>query len=340
MPPEKLLYPVEGKSPFPWLWIGTWSMGGEGFGPHDLRESLQILKRAIAEGITHFDTAGLYAHGRSEELLSKAIKGLRQRVFLSTKGGLRWEGRRVRHDGSPQGLREQLLSSLRRLKTEYVDLYLLHWPDPEVPIRESIDALKALQKEGLTRFWGVCNLSARRVIECLNRERDIPHQVHFNPIHRDYGTLRAGETHCINCIISPLEQGLLCRGQRSLTRRDIRRRNPYFRNPEVLRWVDRLHQLCEKHSFSPIRAVLLWICSTEGVNAIIPGPRRLEQLEELLSLLRFVIDQRVLTGEGENSILKREARDLIPGEVLHHLDLPTSFSHTPDTPQTPCNRPS
>jgi aryl-alcohol dehydrogenase-like predicted oxidoreductase len=322
---EKELHPVEGSSSITWLWIGTWSMGGEGFGPHDERVSIQVLKEAIENGITHFDTAGFYAHGRSEALLGRVIRKRRESFFISTKGGLLWKGRRVLHDARPETLRSQLMESLQRLKTDYIDLYQLHWPDPAVPIGESIDALKRLKEEGLIRYWGVGNLTVEQLSKELSKERNIPHQVHFNPIHRDFAVLEAGRRSCINCIVSPLEQGLLSnspvsKGVSALTKRDHRRKNLYFHDSRVLQWVKRLKELSEETGFSLVHAVLLWIGSREAVNTIVPGPRRPEQLRELLRLLKIVEYTSLESDDDTNSIFSETSvKGVIPEEMWNHI---------------------
>ncbi len=117
---------------FQWLWLGTWSLGGEGFGPSDSRDSLKVLEKALACGIRHIDTAGFYAHGESEKLVAKVIGNNREEVFISSKGGLVWEGNRVLHKAGADDLRKVLMKSLDRLKTDYIDLFQLHWPDPDV----------------------------------------------------------------------------------------------------------------------------------------------------------------------------------------------------------------
>ncbi len=322
---DKELYPVDKGPSITWLWIGTWSMGGEGFGPHDERLSAEVLKEAIQNGLTHFDTAGFYAHGRSEALLSRFIRKKRKSLFISTKGGLLWKGRKVLHDARPEALRAQLLESLQRLGTEYIDLYQLHWPDPNVPIKESIDALKRLKEEGLIRYWGVGNLTVEQIRKELSEERNIPHQVHFNPIHRDFGVLEAGRLICINCIVSPLEQGLLSnspvsRGVSALTKRDHRRKNPYFHKTEVLRWIKRLKELSEETGFSLVHAVLLWIGSREAVNAIVPGPRRPEQLKELLEFLRLVKTLSLESDDSTNSIFSEtRVKEVVPERMWNHI---------------------
>lgn len=305
----------------PWLWIGTWSMGGEGFGPHDERVSLKTLQSAAENNIRHFDTAGFYAHGKSEELLRKIIKTGRQEYFISSKGGLVWNGNKVRHRTSPGDLKKQLYESLDRLKTDYLDLYQLHWPDPKVPLPESIGALMDFQKSGLIRYWGIGNLSEHDIYNYLSKEKNIPHQVHFNPVHRNFSTLHAGEKECINCIVSPLEQGLLVRGhslsaQEGIGKKDIRSRNPYFSDLKVLVWLKRLNELITHCPFSKVSLILMWICAQPNVHVIVPGPRKPRQLDEILKFRDKVKNYGLLTTGDENNIISREkAAELIPEDL-------------------------
>ncbi len=339
MKKDKILLPLDAESArTPWLWIGTWSMGGEGFGSHDERESLRVLRTAAENNIRHFDTAGFYSHGKSEGLLRKIIKTDRQEFFISSKGGLVWNGRAVEHSASPEELKKQLFESLDRLKTDYLDLYQLHWPDPEVPVRESIGALKEFQKQGLIRFWGVGNLTELEVKDNLIDERNIPHQVHFNPVHRDHNVIPAGKELCINCITSPLEQGLLGEGKSSsgisgIGKKDSRNRNPYFSNPEVLKWNGKLNELLKRHSLSKVSLILMWICSRPHVHAIIIGPRKIEQFNELLEFRAEVekndlitplekvhtVKNNFLTGLNVSILSAQKVRKIIPEEIWQHL---------------------
>lgn len=320
-----LLVPVdEAVCRAPFLWIGTWSMGGEGFGPHDERESMDVLLRAADEGIRHFDTAGLYAHGRSEELLSRLIRKKRGSFFISTKGGLVWKGRRVEHSASPDSLRLQLKESMKRLGTDYIDLYQLHWPDPRVPISESIDALRSFRDEGLIRHWGVGNLNSPEVERYIKAGEMIPHQVHFNPIRRAEDILRAGKDRCINSIISPLEQGLLTdskagSGRKALTKRDLRRRNPCFYNEEVLSWCEKLRNLCRENGLKTALAVLLWISSRPSVHVLIPGPRRKYQFEEIAGFLTLV-ERCKPAREGDAIISDDSLEEFLFPQLINHLE--------------------
>jgi aryl-alcohol dehydrogenase-like predicted oxidoreductase len=285
----------QGDVPLPWLWIGTWSMGGAGFGQSSLDESLNVLNKAYRSGVRHFDTAGFYARGRSEELLAKAFKSTRRSVFISTKGGLVWNGNKVLHQGSPRDLRQSLLDSLKRLQTDYLDLFQLHWPDPAVPLTESVAALKELQQEGLTRFWGVGNLTADEIESAIEKNAGIPHQVHHNPIHRSEVILTTGkaDARCVNCITSPLEQGLLAGGRsaeglKALGKKDVRRRNPHFHSDKTATWLSRFRTLADASPMSRVSLVLLWLLAMETVNVVIPGPRTVAQLEELLTCRKWL----------------------------------------------------
>lgn len=335
MKKEKMLLPSEAENAVtPWLWIGTWSMGGEGFGSHDERESLKVLMTAVENNIRHFDTAGFYAHGNSEKLLQKIIKRDRRKFFVSSKGGLVWKGRKVEHRASPEDLRRQLFESLDRLKTDYLDLYQLHWPDPEVPLNESIAALKEFQKQGLVRYWGAGNLTEQQVKDNLKDESNIPHQVHFNPVRQNHGVLQAGKDCCVNCIISPLEQGLLGNGKSSsgisgLGKKDLRNKSPYFSNPDVLEWNGRLNELLKQHPLPKVSLTLMWICSRPHVHAIIIGPRKMEQLNELLEFksevekndLALPLEKINPVNNNSNvSILSaQKVREIIPEEIWQHL---------------------
>lgn len=273
----------------PWLWLGTWSLGGEGFGFHDGREALATLEAALQAGIRCFDTAGFYAHGRSEQLLSKIIGRKRQKLFIASKGGLAWQGNNVIHCADRNTLRQSLFASLERLKTDYLDLYQLHWPDPQTPIEESLEALQELQEDGLILRWGIGNFSAQQVQTYLPSGSLIPHQVHHNPLHRADEILMAGkiEQRCINCITSPLEQGLLGTGKSAqgvtvLGKRDVRRRNSLFYSEQVQRDLAHFREWVKTTPLPPVSAVFLWLLSSPFVDVVISGARTRKQLAEVL----------------------------------------------------------
>ena len=139
------------------LWIGTWSMSGLGWGATDERQGRQTLELAWEHGIRHFDTAGFYGRGAADRLIARTLASVRPATFISAKGGLRWVGAKVEHRADPRSIREDLYRSLDALRTDYIDMFSLHWPDPKVGLQDSIGALLDLQAEGLIRQPGVCN---------------------------------------------------------------------------------------------------------------------------------------------------------------------------------------
>lgn len=323
---ENYLPKKGGKPAIPWLWLGAWSLGGEGFGPGDGRESVRVLGEALDAGIRHIDTAGIYAHGRSEELIAKVIGQKREDVFISTKGGLVWQGRKVLHRAGAGDLRRSLMESLDRLKTDYIDLFQLHWPDPKVPISDSLDALKELQDESLIRFYGMGNLSAAEVKEFIQPGLLLPHQVHYNPIHQARDILGAGrdQDRCFNCVVSPLEQGLLTDGESSLGleaigKRDIRRRNPHFHSDEVCSWLLKSRRLSSTCPIPKVSLILLWILAHDQVDAVIPGPRTLEQLNEVLEHKSWIRRLDLGGPEGERYLRWMSVLRKTIGEELWSL---------------------
>ena len=300
-------------------------MGGEGFGPHDERESLRVLQKAHDNGLRHFDTAGFYAHGKSEILLQKIIGTVRQELFISTKGGLIWSGNNVRHSASPESLRQQLYESMERLKTDYIDLYQLHWPDPDVPIATSIAALKEFKKEGLILNWGLGNLTEEELTKHLTPEKNIPHQVHFNPLHNTREVLDAGMNRCISCIISPLEQGLLgsgisSHGIKGISKKDYRNKNPYYCHKGAISFSHQLTKLTDTYDISKTLSILLWICAQPGVHAVISGARKTGQLEEILRFKSEVLENDYCSDkQGEGILAPEKVRAAFPEKLWNLL---------------------
>lgn len=301
-------------------------MAGHGFGPHDERDSLRVLHETVQHGVTHFDTAGFYGRGIAEQLIQKVIKKHRETFFISTKGGLVWSSQEVEHRACPAELNKQLYESLKRLNTDYIDLYQLHWPDPKVRIYESIFALKQLQRKGLIRYWGVGNLTSEEVKHYLAEEKHIPHQVHFNPIHKNINILSTGKDCCINCITSPLEQGLLGSGRSSqgkigISKKDFRNNNPYFSSQKVMSWNTDLQSLIEESGLSKVSTVLMWICSQPHVHTIVPGPRKKKQFEEISEFMKKVQYNSLFSQDAnEDTILsEKKVRAYIPTEIWNHI---------------------
>src|SRR5258705_8428621 len=141
--------------------LGTWAMGGWMWGGTDERESVATIRAALHLGINLVDTAPVYGFGTSEELVGKAIAraGLRSRAIIATKVGLEWRDGKVYRNAARDRIRREIEASLRRLRTDYIDIYQVHWPDALVPIEETAEAMRALYEEGTIRAIGVSNFS-------------------------------------------------------------------------------------------------------------------------------------------------------------------------------------
>src|ERR1700751_6217783 len=141
--------------------LGTWAIGGWMWGGTDETQSIATIRSAIERGVTLIDTAPVYGFGRSEEIVGKALAegGLRNRVQIATKVGLAWRDGVIYRDSRPEDLRREIEDSLRRVRTDVIDLYQVHWPDLETPFAETARTLEDLHRAGKIRAIGVSNFS-------------------------------------------------------------------------------------------------------------------------------------------------------------------------------------
>src|SRR5262245_28281629 len=145
--------------------IGTWAIGGWMWGGTDEAESIATIRAAVEHGINLIDTAPVYGFGRSEEIVGKAIAEghLRSRVLIATKTGIEWSGGSVFRNASRGRILQEVEDSLRRLRTDHIDVYQVHWPDPLVRIEETAEAMRTLFEQGKIRAIGVSNFSVAQM---------------------------------------------------------------------------------------------------------------------------------------------------------------------------------
>ncbi len=283
--------------------LGTWALGGdiETWGHVDDRESIATIHQALDCGINLIDTAPIYGLGHSEEIVGKAIQGRRDELLLATKCGLLFPA--SKDELSPRCLtRDGVLleceRSLRRLRTDVIDLYQCHWPDPQTPVTETMEALTTLLEQGKVRAIGVCNFSCQQLATA--REFCPIHalQPHFSMLHR-----RASEDlipYCIECHIgvlpySPLVKGLLT-GKFTATDRfsDVRARDPDFmgeRYRRNLRVVDELKGIARSYGKTVAQLAINWAAARPGVTAPIVGAKRPSQVLENAGGVGWTITQ-------------------------------------------------
>jgi aryl-alcohol dehydrogenase-like predicted oxidoreductase len=154
--------------------LGTWAMGGWMWGGTDEAQSIATIRSAVERGVTLIDTAPVYGFGRSEEIVGKALAegGLRDKVTIATKVGLAWNDGKPFRDSRPARIRQEIEDSLRRLRTDVIDLYQVHWPDLETPIAQAARVLEDLRREGKIRAIGVSNYSpAQMSASAITRPR-------------------------------------------------------------------------------------------------------------------------------------------------------------------------
>src|SRR3979490_2584504 len=151
--------------------MGTWAIGGWMWGGSEETESIDTIRAALDQGITVVDTAPVYGFGRSEELVGKALSapGLRSRAVIATKAGLEWRDGSVVRNASRARILREVDDSLRRLRTDYIDIYQVHWPDPLVPIEETASAMAELYRQGKILAIGASNFSVAQM-EVFRRE--------------------------------------------------------------------------------------------------------------------------------------------------------------------------
>src|ERR1700719_2598017 len=231
--------------------IGTWAIGGWMWGGTDEAESVATIRAALDHGINVIDTAPAYGFGRSEEIVGKAIAEgrLRDKVVIATKVGLEWKDGRVFRNASCGRIMREVDDSLRRLRTDYIDIYQVHWPDPLVPIEETAAAMQTLLKQGKIRAIGVSNFS----VEQMQQFRAVaPLHVLQSPYNLFEREIEADLLpYCRKNNIATFGYGALCRGLLSGRMRsdtafagdDLRRADPKFIQPRFAQYLSAVQRL-------------------------------------------------------------------------------------------------
>lgn len=271
------------------LGYGGWPLGCKGWPGVREQEACATLKASVDCGITLFDTAPVYGFGRSEELIGRHLAHVRHEIVLATKCGLVWDDRgRVRHDCGYASVTAQCEASLRRLRVAAIDLYQIHWPDPDTPLAETMGALADLQARGLIRHIGFSNATMPLLEEARRHGTITAIQNPFNLLQRaaEADILPWCRAHGIAFLgYSPLAQGLLagamgpgyCPG-----RRDVRHLNPLFTDPDRFREALATVAALPKPA---ARAALRFASGHPGVTAVLVGMTRTAHLRRNLLAL-------------------------------------------------------
>ncbi len=279
--------------------FGCWAMGGAGWGPVDDDESIAAVHRARDHDINFFDTADAYGFGHSEEVLAKALGKDRNGLVVATKGGLAWDDRgRIRHDCSPEHLQGALEASLSRLKVERIDLYQIHWPDPAVPVEETIGWAFDQVAPGKIHAVGVSNYDTEQMERALSVGPIVSLQPPYSLLDRSIE--EAILPFCLRASIgvvpySPLGMGLLTGKfgpESSFT--GWRAINEHFQGERYqanLRVVERLKPLAQKRGVTVGQFALAWVMGQPGVTSTIVGAKRPEQVDENVGAAGTQLDE-------------------------------------------------
>ncbi len=283
------------------LWVNPIGLGTNAVGGHNLYPNLdeevgkEMIRTALAEGINFLDTAFIYGPKRSEELIGEVLQetGKRNEVIIATKGAHKFtDSGDVVIDNSPEFLRSSVEDSLKRLQTDYIDLFYIHFPDEHTPKDQAVAELKKLKDEGKIRAIGVSNFSLEQLKEAnTNGDVDVL-QGHYNLFHRDAekDLLPYTAANGITFIpYFPLASGLLGGKYTKDTKfDDIRAKDPLFTGEafiENLAKVDQLRPIAQSKGVDVAHIVLAWYLTRDSIDAVIPGAKRSDQVKDNLKTL-------------------------------------------------------
>ena len=284
--------------------LGTWAIGGWMWGGTDEKESIRTIHAAFDKGNNLIDTAPIYGYGRSEEIVGEAMRqyGRRESILLATKVGLDWTNGGIERDSTPKRILKEFDDSLRRLQTDYIDVYQVHWPDPLVPIEETATTLRELYEQGKIRAIGVSNYSPEQT-----RQFQIAAPLHtiqppYNLFEREieHDILPYARCHGI----TTLSYGALCRGllsgamsaDRHFSRDDMRKTtDPKFQPPhfaEYLNAASKLDAFAQEHfGKRVIHLAVRWLLDQPGVGVALWGARRPEQLAPISEVAGWTLSE-------------------------------------------------
>jgi aryl-alcohol dehydrogenase-like predicted oxidoreductase len=285
--------------------LGTWAIGGFMWGGTDDAESIRTIHSAIDRGINLIDTAPVYGFGHSEEIVGKALAEIgRDKALIATKAGLDW------HDGNPfrnaskARIRREVEDSLRRLRTDVIDIYQVHWPDPQTPIEETARTMDELLQAGKIRAIGVSNYS----VEEMRAFRAVaPLHVAQPPYNLFEREAEAGVLpYCRDNRIATLAYGSLCRGllsgrmkaDTSFTGDDLRRSDPKFQPPrfqQYLQATERLDAFArEAYGKRILNLAVRWVLDRQPLSTALWGARHPGQLDGVADVMGWKLDAAAL----------------------------------------------
>jgi aryl-alcohol dehydrogenase-like predicted oxidoreductase len=293
--------------------FGAWAIGGWMWGGAEANAAMRALRASFDAGITTIDTAPVYGFGHSEELVGRAMEGIaRDRYQILTKYGMNWKTAQGDYyfdtkdnDGNPlrvykysgtQAVIQECEDSLRRLKTDYIDLYQIHWPDTTTPIAETMEAVAKLISQGKVRAAGVCNYSAEQVDEALKTVKLVSNQVPYSMINRGIEATVVPQALKKGMSIipySPLQRGLLTgkiKPGHKFGEGDTREGSRWYK-PENIEGanalLDKIRPIADAHQVTLSQLVINWTTRQPAMDCVLVGARDEKQVKENVKSLDF-----------------------------------------------------
>jgi aryl-alcohol dehydrogenase-like predicted oxidoreductase len=269
--------------------LGGWPFGGGyDWGELNEKDATLAVETALEQGINWVDTAPVYGNGASESFLGKVLRGKREKILLATKCGLVKNGSWTDHDLSPNAIRKQLEDSLLRLQTDFIDLYQIHYPDPKVPLQETLKELVRLKEAGKVRHIGVSNFTAEELLTATNLTEIAAVQNEYSLLHPQKGNQVFSV--CRERGVGFIGYGTLCGGilsgkykkEPNLRRADAR--NYFYKSyrgaafDEAQQVVKRIKTMAKHKGVSPAEVAIGWALSVSAVSSVLIGARTKEQI--------------------------------------------------------------
>jgi len=283
--------------------VGAWAMGGGGWqfgwGEQDDRESVGAILAALDAGLNWIDTAAVYGLGRSEEVVGQALKSRSDKPYVFTKSSMRWgDDRQIYRSLKAASVREECENSLRRLGVDVIDLYQIHWPNPDDDLEEGWAEMAKLQQEGKVRWIGVSNFSVDQIKRAQAIAPVTSLQPPYSLVRRDIENEILPYVHSENIgviVYSPMQAGLLS-GKMTAERvanfeeDDWRRGSDQFQEPKLSRslaLVEVLRAIGKRHGRTPGEVAIAWTLNSPAVTAAIVGVRRPDQVPGIIGAAEF-----------------------------------------------------
>ncbi|MFZ2005406.1 MAG: aldo/keto reductase [Stellaceae bacterium] len=305
--------------------LGTWAIGGWMWGGTDVRDALRTIDAAVDHGVTLIDTAPVYGFGHAEEIVGRALRAGRRRdqVLIATKCGLSWQDQKVFRNASSQRIQQEVEESLHRLRTDHIDLYQVHWPDPLVSIEETAGAMARLFEQGKIRAIGVSNFSPAH-IETFSRAAPLhATQPPYNLFEREIDADVL--PHAKKAGLTVLAYGALCRGllsgkitaETSFDGDDLRRHDPKFQPPRLQQYLGAVAELerfaRQRYGTSLLSLAVRWVLD-QGPTIALWGARRAHQLDGLREVFGWSLDEEA--KREIDAILARNILDPVGPEFM------------------------